>query len=803
MRSRSGFVLAAFAVLVCVSATTTRAEEQRRLYQYTSLKEASAAEVLRFMAQGKSDLDQEFEAQIKSQLPDAFWTADAKAAALAFAEANRTSKHRAAYTLSLNNAEQTGPPVRCTITLADFSSRDYNTVDRHYFLRVDPHESYLAFTQSWSGGEAFYNAVHDAPTFDFRLGTVSYEDARKIADVIWWLKRIQAKTTKADSDSGNVYSGSSISSSADGLGKLTFRGEGDALIEVGATSWSDYLAERWSEGYGPEVFFNFAEYLIENALPKHLGAEWSKFEPTHPPDFDFDQIYTPVYETQERERLRDLAFRFLDWFGLDQEKISLAVVAEAARLTGRFGISDGADRLRAIEKTLPPAGAKRRNAKEVFAALKKLPYEWEVPNEKERKRVEQQRAALEAERDWLLYDRGVNSADYVRESVSFALRRLAIANDAAKLEAWALSKSEGMQWAMQRLAELDKKRYANVLETFAMQAEAKWARQFFDELIKVDVKRATALARRLPPSRRDALAISAFQLLQDTAEFPDEQTRVARIIKILENPKTGWEDQKRAIALLVPHDTPLRYPGAAIDRALLRVLDRKRKADDPDFVVGYACRALARRGRTEFFERIAAEFSKDPVLIVSDEALGSLTHLAQTDPARFNPQLTQIVRAHLGATNRSVTELCWAIWAADLRELQPDLQRLATENVEEIEDRKARSSGGEVTALTGRFHFARQIVSLWSEPDSFTRARLLIALAVAQPYTFVRDDMPERVARMKAEMLRAANNLSPEAKRQLAAMLERIDANAAQPNTEVPDEIRHKLVAFAREALRL
>jgi hypothetical protein len=79
----------------------------------------------------------------------------------------------------------------------------------------------------------------------------------------------------------------------------------------------------------------------------------------------------------------------------------------------------------------------------------------------------------------------------------------------------------------------------------------------------------------------------------------------------------------------------------------------------------------------------------------------------------------------------------------------------------------------------------------------------LIAFAVAHPYNFVRDDVPERVARMKAELLRAANDLSPEARQHLAAMLERIDANAAQPNTEVPDEIRHKLVAFAREALRL
>src|SRR5204863_4402638 len=143
----------------------------------------------------------------------------------------------------------------------------------------------------------------------------------------------------------------------------------------------DYLAERWSGEYEPEVFFNFAEYLVRSALPERLGAAWTRFEPKHPPDFDFDRIYTPIYEGEERKRLCDLASRFLDWFALNQEKISFAIVAEAARLSGRFGISDAAERLRMIEKTLPPAGAKRRGAKEVFAALDELPHEWDVQNE--------------------------------------------------------------------------------------------------------------------------------------------------------------------------------------------------------------------------------------------------------------------------------------------------------------------------------------------------------------------------------------------------------------------------------------
>src|SRR4051812_45979231 len=88
-----------------------------------SLKDASDAEILRFMADGKNDYDVELDAMIKSQLPENFWTADAKAAALAFVEVNRTPEHKVAYTLLLDAATQTSRPERCTITLANFSAR--------------------------------------------------------------------------------------------------------------------------------------------------------------------------------------------------------------------------------------------------------------------------------------------------------------------------------------------------------------------------------------------------------------------------------------------------------------------------------------------------------------------------------------------------------------------------------------------------------------------------------------------------------------------------------------------------------
>ena len=790
MPSRSLFLLATFAVSVCISAPSTGAKQDEP-YRYTSQKDASDAELFRFMADAKSEIDREHEAKGPDRLPADFWVTDAKSAAVGLLDVNRSEEHRAAYTLVANNRDEATPPERCNITISSFSSRCYNAVDGHYFLRVHPQDSYLAYAESWSGGNAFYSVVHDQPAFDFRLCPLSYQDARKIADVIWWLNRIQTESTTTDSD----LTSSAIVSTADGSGKITLRGEGKLLIEVGASLWAGYLSEYWSGEYEPDVFLNFAAYLIRSALPERLGSEWTKFEPKHPPDFDFDRIQAPAYEEAERSRLSQLAMRFLDAFTLDQEKISFAIVGEAARLSGRFALAGAADRLPAILDALPPPEPKRRSAQELFTALDKLPHEWKIKDLLEQKRITQQRATLEAERDWHLYDRGVNTSDYLRDRITPALRALAVADNAAKLEEWALSRSPGAQWAMQRLGQVDKKRYADVLEASIARTEAKWARQFFDELAKVDVERARALARRLPASKRDALAISAFLVLRETWTLPDQSKRLATIIKILHNPKTEWEERARAIDVLVPVEAPLRYSGREIDDALLKLLGLP---DKDRFVVARAGRALARRGRTEFFDLIAPQLKEQG-------EFGALAKLAQADPALLKPRLRELVEPQLIATNQNVEEILWAIWSADLRDLQPRLERLATYNIDEIEDGKADSAGGDVTAVTGRFHFARKVVSFWSEPDPFTRARLLIAFAVAEPYSFVvRDDTPERTARLKAEMARAADELSPEGKQELDAFLHRIDADPPRINSYLwEDGIYPKITAFAREALRL
>ncbi len=185
--------------------------------------------------------------------------------------------------------------------------------------------------------------------------------------------------------------------------------------------------------------------------------------------------------------------------------------------------------------------------------------------------------------------------------------------------------------------------------------------------------------------------------------MPDEQKRLATIIEILHNPKTESSDRWNAIDLLVPPDDPMRYPGREVDEALLKLLEPDQTDDLTNFSPAKACRALASRGRTKHFDPIvhALETARDPTNY--EEILGALVQLAQLDPARFNPRLRAILEPHLSQTNINMNEVLWAIWATDLKDLKPDLERLATRTPAEFEDEKAHSSGGDVTRVTGRF----------------------------------------------------------------------------------------------------
>jgi hypothetical protein len=545
--------------------------------------------------------------------------------------------------------------------------------------------------------------------------------------------------------------------------------------------------------------------VIADALPARLGNKWSQFEPTEQRPSELRQDSAPVYTDAERNRLQDFSERFLAWFSPKQEKASFSIVSVAAQFAGDFGIVSDALRLREIEAALPAAAPLKRSYDEVEADRGKLPNTFEIKDPKRRKRVEQQLAALDAERDAILYDDVSGSPHLLRKALTASLRKLAVATDLDRLSALSVSKSDDQQWALRCLARLDRKRYADALETLTRKTTGEWERQFFSALARIDQSRALTIARDLPADKIDALTIPAFRVLADSGAVPEETQRLATIIKMLHDPKTGWQERAHAIDALVPQNNPLRYPGREIDDALLKVLTPEQADESGTFTQEEACLALARRGRTQTFDSIVGQLQK-----TRDDAgshgrfLEALTHLAQRDPNRFNPRLVEIIRPHLSYTNKSIPGLIWVIWCADLRELRPDIERLATRNADEFENIKAESYGGSASAVAGRFHLARKILSLWSEPDPLTRAKLLVTFCATEAEEFFRNPHPERIVRMKADMNRATDELSLDAKVALRAFVAAIDSKPdIVDEGRVLPEMIHKATAFARTELRL
>jgi hypothetical protein len=758
----------------------------------------SDADLIRRMSRGRSAFDFEQTLIAPDTVPEDLWQTDPKAAALALVKANSSKKRAAGYQDIVDDRDGARPPEAGTLSVSVSSSRCYNAVDAYYFLRIDPEDSYLAYARTWAGGAVFYNFVFDQPAFDLRSCKLSYDDARRLAAVVWWLDRVRSRA------SGGSAEISGMSSTADGTGTVILRdAAGKVLIERTAILWSGPLSERLTEVYGHEAFVNFATYLVQNPLVARLGKAWTEAEPRHDQSNINRQQHGPIYSDEEIRHFTDEATRFLGWFSPAQDRISFAIASCAAQAAGTLVMTGAKPLLEKIEAEIPMDPVKRRTFGEVQEEreqiLRSAPSKDPVEQEARKKKLED----LDAEERAISITWDPLGPAYLRTSTVLALRQIASANDPTALYNWAISDESGCQWAFQRLSQIDKARYVQVLEWWMQKLPAEYIVQVFDELSRVAPDRAIEVAEKLPPERKNALSVPAFTLLQQAGKLADEKERLAALLAVLQDPKSGWKPRSDAIDLLVPPAEPLKYPQQEIDAALLRALDADQSDGLVNFTRAAACRALALRQRKETFDRMEEVLASTGDGMLYSRILGALVLLAQSDPERFNPRLLAILAPQLKETNKQMTELLWAIWAADFRTLKPELEELATSGPEDYEDRKGSSSGSRVTPVTGKFHHARRIVDVWSNRDALTRLRLLATLMLTDTYSFVSEDAaPERVRRMRTELAGAARGLFDGDRKRLEEFLEAlVSATSKDPN--FPNkEAREEVVKFVRSVLK-
>ncbi|MFT4550464.1 MAG: hypothetical protein ACI8XO_002867 [Verrucomicrobiales bacterium] len=144
--------------------------------------------------------------------------------------------------------------------------------------------------------------------------------------------------------------------------------------------------------------------------------------------------------------------------------------------------------------------------------------------------------------------------------------------------------------------------------------------------------------------------------------------------------------------------------------------------------------------------------------------------------------------------------MCFSVWAGDLRSLKSRLSEIATHRVGEYEHGRAHSYGPEVF-VEGRFHLARQILAMWSEPDAETRARLLVAFIANRSYEFTDGSRLEALVRVKQTLKRLTAELSDTEKANVVAMAERMLGSPASSVGRLDRKECERIVELLRAGL--
>ncbi|HUU23512.1 MAG TPA: hypothetical protein VM389_13350 [Phycisphaerae bacterium] len=774
-----------------------------RPYKYASLKGLSNDKVAAYMGRGRTQDDFERSQVIDTQTPVEFWTTPARQAAMAVVEANRTVDQRRARPLSVDDSDGQTPPEVCSVYYSYRSRRCYFTRDSKYFLRVDPKGSYLACSTGSGMGVVFADILEAGPRYELRYLDLPYRDARHIAHVIWWLGRLRPWEKR---DGFFAYGWSS----ADGSGALRMDCGGKQAVSADGAIWADAVSQRWSGEFGPVPLLNVVDHLMRITLPKRLGEPWAAQQSDGKlslasllravgPEMaaGFEEVDVEEVEEAARRKLARQAARYVELFSPDQSRLSHSMLTDAVRAAGDLALTTAEPSLLGMQKRLPPPAKPVRTREQVERLWREGARENRGVFDDGGKDV---RESLRLHDELVALEHGVvpdTAREELRQAVALALRKIDLADDAAKLEEWARSGQEGWQWTLHRLRGVDTGRYAAALEWWLRHTEGKWSRQVFAALVQADPKRAKELAAQVPADMKSDLTVMAYTILDKAGAIEDRDERIDALIKVALDPGSGWHQRGQAIDLLVPPEAPLKYPDRRIDDAMVRLFDPALGDDPINFTVRRACLALARRGRLEHFDAMAklAATTKDGQ--VHNDVLACLVRLARLGKPRHREQVLAMLQPHLTQTNRMLSEIILLIYAMDLRELRAALETLATAGPEDYEERKAySSSSGEPTPVKGRYHMARKVATLWNEEDPLTRAKLLIVFG----FSAERELDGVAVETVRQQLGGLGKTLPPDQAGQVVAFLDWYEHSILRIGPATAPTDRPELSRFVREA---
>ncbi|MHC4526729.1 MAG: hypothetical protein ACYS29_02555 [Planctomycetota bacterium] len=733
-----------------------------KAYRYTSLKNLTNEQIVHYMGPGKK-LPSTFKekVQVVSYLGKNFWTDSARDAALVLAEVNRTLENRRLYRLSVDDSNGQKPPDICTLFFQYTANHFQFSFD--FFVRCDPKGSHLVFALN---GNTYSGSLGPCSVCFLKL---AYDDARQITHTVWCLNRVKSLPTRAE----YKHRSSGSWSSADGHAQLRLSsGRGRVELDKWGNVWyGAEVSEGWRGDYDEGVFLNLAAYVIQKELVPYLKERYRTYES------EVGYCDTSLEKVEDKEKLgkfKEHAQKAFRLCSLDERNLPLNTVRLLAERVGEMGSAESRADLHKLLNKLPARDEQR---------LKEL--------EKRRRKWEEELESFESEAADFLdkepdpntvegpigeyanlmpteEDKKSEQIEYLRDAIVTAVKKIDAGSDPKALEQ--LAADELSWWAAKQLKKKDIDRYLGVLEGWLTKAPDWQQETIFEEIAETRPARARKIARKLRSDDVGARVIAALDFLEKdrTETVRGEDAIVQAVIRTALAAKIGSGFRRDAIESLVPYEDPKRYKTDKIDEALLKLLDPKLgEADGLNFTLGDACKALARRDGAKYFETVMAalEANLDETLLF-DDLIAAVAVAAQAAGPERSKKLSDFLRSQLRRTRYEVKHLIWAAWVADFKDLRADLGRIATSGPDVCED---EDYSGPSRDVTGRYHLARKVASLWNEDDPITRGRLLIAFAFELSH-FIEHE-PGRLDRLRQALSDAAKELSTDQRQRVAGFL--------------------------------
>jgi hypothetical protein len=303
----------------------------------------------------------------------------------------------------------------------------------------------------------------------------------------------------------------------------------------------------------------------------------------------------------------------------------------------------------------------------------------------------------------------------------------------------------------------------------------------------------------MPADKKGDLTVSAFALLEKAKAVTDASQRVDALLAVALDPKSDWDQRCGAIDCLVPHEAPLRYPDRKIDEAMVKLFDPALADDLINFTLVHACRALALRGRLEYFDRMAELLSTVKDGEVHKQVLLELVTLGRQGGPDHKDKILRILEAELGQPDRDPSDAALCAFALDLRALKGKLESIATAGPEDYEGSPLRFD--RKTPAVCRYHVPRKVAAIWNEEDALTKGKLLAALYLATRWTDCKDMVRQTAARQLVEL---AGSLPQEDRKRLVAfaswyrkdlLKDREEESGSDSDADFIEFLRMKLLA--------